>query len=192
MIVTKEVSFMTGLLYLIHQFLGAYVGAMLSWASVANGGFKDPYVLGAQKVPDTFLGRDYTDGYAFVLSMTASFFLALIYYAVMVHRRRSIGSFGPLVVGFANLALLTAVVNITGATLNPARALAPATITAEVDDIYIALIAPFIGSALAMYLYKALYVDNACQGCLGGRVDEDTKEMIAVKEAIASESAYSY
>jgi len=51
---------------------------------------------------------------------------------------------------------------ISGASMNPARSLAPALISANLENVWIYLTAPLIGAALAVPLCRAVQADGCC------------------------------
>jgi aquaporin Z len=53
----------------------------------------------------------------------------------------------------------------TGASMNPARSLAPALISGQIDHVWIYLTAPFIGAALAVFSCRLLRESGCCATC---------------------------
>jgi aquaporin Z len=55
----------------------------------------------------------------------------------------------------------------TGASMNPARSLAPALVSGQIDHLWIYLTAPFVGAALAILSCHLLREQGCCTGCEG-------------------------
>jgi aquaporin NIP len=70
------------------------------------------------------------------------------------------------VIGFE--ALFAEVVGpICGASMNPARSLAPAIVSGHITTLWVYLAAPIIGAALGVVACKLVYPPGCCQG--GGK-----------------------
>merc|ERR1711991_862635 len=95
------------LTYVVFQFLGAFVGALLLWGAVGTGGKKDPWNLGAAaEIREADLNNEsYNEANAFVHSTLATFLLVLTYYVTVVVHNKTYNPVGPLMVGLVNWAL---------------------------------------------------------------------------------------
>lgn len=82
MILTGEVSVFQGALFVVSQFAGAFLGALLLWGAVAEGG-RDTLNLGARSVVDTFSSKNYEDINGIILEGVLSFILFLPYYGTI-------------------------------------------------------------------------------------------------------------
>jgi aquaporin Z len=51
---------------------------------------------------------------------------------------------------------------ISGASMNPARSLAPALVSAHLDSLWIYLVAPFVGAILAVLLCRCVQAEGCC------------------------------
>jgi aquaporin Z len=52
---------------------------------------------------------------------------------------------------------------ISGASMNPARSLAPALISGEIDSVWIYLTAPILGALFAVPWYRCIHESGCCQ-----------------------------
>ena len=72
------------------------------------------------------------------------------------------GSFGGLIIGLTLVGIHIIGIGLTGTSVNPARSLAPAVIaaisgnTAPLSQLWVFIVGPFIGGALAAVVYRAL------------------------------------
>ena len=81
--------------------------------------------------------------------------------------KQSHGSFGGVVIGFTLVLVHILGIGFTGTSVNPARSLGPA-ITAAIggnssplEDVWVFIVAPLVGAALAAFIYKVLESDDS-------------------------------
>jgi aquaporin Z len=96
-----------------------------------------------------------TDMQSFVLEILLMFFLILSALKVGEYTKE-IQAFTGVVVGGVVLLEAMFAGPISGASMNPARSLAPAVLSGNMDSIWIYLTAPFIGSIAAFTIWKWL------------------------------------
>jgi len=96
---------------------------------------------------------------SFGLETVLTFFLMFVIMA-MATDTRAVGQAAALAIGgtIAMDALFAG--PITGASMNPARSLAPAIISGTWTDQWVYLLAPLLGAAIAAYLYRWLRGTN--------------------------------
>ena len=125
------------------QVAGALVGALLVRAS-----FGDVAHVGAT-IPVGSQGR------AFMWEFVLTFFLMLVIMAVATDTR-AVGEAAALAIG--GTIALDAIFGgpITGASMNPARSLAPALVSGDLHALWLYLVAPPIGATLAALTYQFL------------------------------------
>jgi len=109
----------------------------------------------------------------FILEMVLTFFLVFTVYATIDPNREATGQ-GPLAIGVAVMIAHFIAVPATGCGINPARSLGPA-IFADQDqareDLWVFLIAPFLGGALAAPAYLFWFAEKSFS-----LVDADAKK----------------
>jgi aquaporin Z len=72
------------------------------------------------------------------------------------------GSFGGLIIGLTLTLVHILGIGLTGTSVNPARSLGPAIVaaiagnTAPIQALFVFIIGPFVGAAIAAFVYKAL------------------------------------
>ena len=72
-------------------------------------------------------------------------------------RHRSIGANAALASGGAVALCSLFSRPVSGASMNPARSLAPAVMSGELHDLWIYLVAPFVGAALGTLVMRVLH-----------------------------------
>lgn len=92
---------------------------------------------------------------AFVLEVVLSFFLMFVIVNVATGSKEQGIMAGAAIGATVGLAALMGG-PISGASMNPARSLAPALVTTNIADLWIYLVAPFVGAALAILAYRAI------------------------------------
>ena len=104
---------------------------------------------------------------AFAWEVLLSFFLMLVIMAVATDTRAE-GMMAGIAIG-SIIALAAAVGGaFTGASMNPARTLAPAIFSGNYTGLWVYLTAPFIGAALGALTYQKIRCDtetNSAKGC---------------------------
>ena len=93
-----------------------------------------------------------TDGRAFLWELVLSFFLMFVIMGVATDTR-AVGEAAAIAIG--GTVGLDAMFGgpITGASMNPARSLGPALVSGELRSIWVYLVAPLVGAALAAVAY---------------------------------------
>jgi MIP family channel proteins len=123
------------------QLAGAIAAAALLRASLGNHAS-----LGAT-LPSGSAGQ------AFTWEVVLTFFLLFVVLAVATDTR-AVGEAAAIAIG--GTVALDAIVGgpVSGASMNPARSLAPALVSGNVHDLWIYLTAPFVGGALGALAYQ--------------------------------------
>ena len=96
-----------------------------------------------------------TEWQSFVLELILTFFLMLVIINVATGSKEQ-GMFAGLAIGSTVLLEAMFAGPICGASMNPARSLAPATISGHFDHVWIYLTAPTLGATLAIPVWKYL------------------------------------
>ncbi len=96
---------------------------------------------------------------AFIWETVLTFFLMFVIISVATDTRAE-GTMAGIAIGLT--VSLCALVGgaVTGASMNPARSLAPALFEQKLDSLWIYLTAPFAGSILAAFTYKAIRCED--------------------------------
>lgn len=142
--------------------VGPYVGAQLAGALLASGAlavvFADHPSLGAT-TPGAGLGA------VLVLEVVLTFFLMFVILGVATGAKEK-GVMAGVAVG-ATVALAALFGGpISGASMNPARSLGPALVSGELGGLWIYLVCPVVGAALAVLACRGVREEGCCRaGC---------------------------
>jgi aquaporin Z len=141
--------------YWAAQFLGALLGAGVLYL-IATG--KAGYDLAANGLGQNGWGPGYLGEYnltaAFVFEIVATFlFLVVILGST---QKSAPGMVAGLAIGLTLTVIHIVGIQVTGVSVNPARSFGPAVIVGgtAIGQLWLFLIAPLIGAALAGYLFK--------------------------------------
>lgn len=93
----------------------------------------------------------------FVLEVILTYFLMLV--IVFVSQNKEVSQFTGFAVGGTVLLEAMFAGPITGASMNPARSIAPAVLSGNMTDLWIYILAPIIGAVLASLTWKLLKVE---------------------------------
>lgn len=137
--------------YVLFQVIGAFVGSLLLWAIVALTG-TDKAVSG--------LGANTTANLGFWGSALVEVILTFVFIYVIlgVTANKEKGHLAGIVIGLALAFVHILGIRLTGTSVNPARSLAPAVIMGgeALNQVWVFILAPFVGSALAALTYGAI------------------------------------
>jgi aquaporin Z len=128
--------------YVVAQFVGAIGGSALVTAIV------DDHALVA-KTTNT-LGPNVTvlEGFALEAVLTAIFLI------VILTATKRIPNQAPFVIPMTLVMIHLAGIPFSGASVNPARSLAPALLSGQLGPIWVYLTAPFVGAAIGWALFR--------------------------------------
>ena len=103
-----------------------------------------------------------SDMQSFILEIILTFFLMLVIINV-AKGSKEIGLFAGIAIGGTILLDAVFAGPISGASMNPARSLAPAVISGNLEHLWVYLLAPVIGALLAVFTWRFIspkYEDN--------------------------------
>lgn len=92
---------------------------------------------------------------SFILEIILTFFLMIVILRVATGSKEQ-GLFAGIAIGSVVLFEAMFAGPISGASMNPARSLAPALISGNTKDIWVYLLAPIIGSVAAVFIHKLI------------------------------------
>jgi len=132
--------------------LGIYIASQIAGAFIASGALKILFPA------NEFLGATLPAGSAmqsFLLELVLTFLLMLVIINVATGSKEQ-GLFAGLAIGSVVLLEAMFAGPICGASMNPARSLAPALVSGHTEYLWVYLLAPVAGAALAIPLWKYL------------------------------------
>ena len=126
--------------YVIAQLIGAFLAS-----GVLRYLFQEHEGLGSTLPYDTWQQ-------SFILEIILTYFLMLV--ILMVSQNKAVTSFTGMAVGATVLLEALFAGPITGASMNPARSIAPAIVSGNIADLWLYILAPIIGALLATVTWK--------------------------------------
>ena len=133
--------------YLLAQFIGALLASLTVYLL-----FPEHPTLGATLPAGSAMQ-------SFALECILTFFLMLVIYNVSTGSKE-IGTLAGIAIGATILISALAGGPISGASMNPARSLAPALISGSLEQVWIYLVAPVLGSLLAIVAGRVISFNN--------------------------------
>ena len=144
--------------YVISQCVGALAGAGVLAAIFGLGSVTDMTGgMGSNGLAG--VGGSAIAGLVVEIVLTFIFVIAIL---GVTSKKANHGSFGGLVIGLTLVVVHILGIGLTGTSVNPARSFGPALIAAirgngaPLADLWVFIVGPFAGAALAAFTYKAL------------------------------------
>ena len=147
--------------YVIAQILGACAGSGILAAIFGLGGVTD-MTGGFGSNGLAGVGDSAAAGLLVEIVLTFIFVLAIL---GVTSKKAGHGSFGGLIIGLTLVLVHILGIGLTGTSVNPARSIGPAIAaaisgnTAPIACLWVLIVGPMIGAALAAVIYKALEKD---------------------------------
>jgi len=148
--------------YVISQVLGALAGAGilalifgLGGVTDMTGGFGSNGLAGVNGNPVAGLIVEIVLTFIFVLTILG-----------VTSKKANHGSFGGLIIGLTLTLVHILGIGLTGTSVNPARSIGPAIVaaitgnTAPITSLWVFIVGPLVGAAIAAVVYKALEADD--------------------------------
>ena len=135
--------------YIIAQILGAFAASLILWFL-----FPTSEILGAT-IPTVDVWR------AFVLELLLTFFLMVVIINVSTGSKE-IGVIAGIAIGAVVLLEAMFAGPITNASMNPARSIAPAIVSGNLQHLWMYIFAPILGALLAVVSCKLVKDENCC------------------------------
>lgn len=149
--------------YVISQCLGAIAGSGLLVAIFTMGSVTD---MTGGLGTNGLAGVNGSAGAGFLVEVILTFIFTFTILGV-TSKKAGHGSFGGLIIGFTLVLVHILGIGLTGTSVNPARSLGPALVaamtgnTAPMSSLWVFIIAPLVGGAIAAVVYKALEAAKA-------------------------------
>ena len=169
MLINKKMTLKEFFFYVLAQIVGAFVGAGLLYLILNFS----PAVNLAGGIADIGLG---TNGFGESSSLGINMWIALlveviltfvfIYTILGVTSDDKKSSVAGIVIGLTLTLVHILGISLTGTSVNPARSLAPATVMAivgkyeAIKQVWVFIVAPLVGSALAAFAFKFLNTEK--------------------------------
>lgn len=144
MLLDGRTSFSDAIGYWIGQFAGAGVASLVVW-SASNRLAVASTVTGYEK---------FSTGILVEVALTAIF----VWVILAVTKRG--GNNAPLAIALTLVGVHIIGIPFSGASVNPARSFGPAVVSGEIDQLWVYLVFPLVGSLLAFGLYRLFPVSE--------------------------------
>ena len=147
--------------YMVAQFAGAAVGGFVLWILVKSGGVTDTTgALGANGFGGD--GPNALGAFIAEVLLTAAFVGVIL----LVTDWMAAPNFAGLAIGVTLTAVHLVGIPLTGTSVNPARSLGPALFAGgdSLQQVWLFLVAPFVGGALAMVFWRLVRPEQTTIG----------------------------
>ncbi|MBR5683653.1 MAG: MIP family channel protein [Ruminococcus sp.] len=140
--------------YVVSQCVGAIAGTGVLKLIFDLGGVED--MTGGYGA-NGLAGVNGSSGAGLIVEIVLTFIFVMTILGV-TSKKANHGSFGGLIIGLTLTLVHIFGIGLTGTSVNPARSLGPALVAggSALSDLWVFIIGPFIGAALAAVVYKAL------------------------------------
>ena len=147
MAVTKKFPWQFVPHYVVAQLVGAVLAALATWVTFGGAGARSEAKLAA-----TYPAQGVGDLQALVVEILITFILVFVVMAVATDDRAP-AAIAPIAVGFALAVGVFIAGPVTGGSVNPARSLGPMLVAGDLSSVWLYILGPIIGGALAALLY---------------------------------------
>lgn len=155
-LLTRRIPAITAVLYWVAQFLGGIAGALVDKVV-----FPAP-VLSAISLGTPMPGNGIGPFGAVVMEFVLTFFLMLVIFGTAIDVRAP--RWGGLFIGLTITLDILAGGPLTGAAMNPARALGPAVVSGQLGSLWIYFAGPLLGALAAAFYYRSGVQERAREG----------------------------
>lgn len=149
---TRRMKASEGLMYMLFQVIGALIASALLWVLTSNIDMDYATTTGANAC---LAGVSVAGG--FLAEMIFTFVFVLVVLGA-TDEKAGAGSFAGLAIGLSLMLIHIVCIPITGTSVNPARSIAPALFEGgtALCQLWIFIVAPFVGAALSAAVWKLL------------------------------------
>ena len=146
-------------MYMVFQVLGAIVGSAILFALTSTG---------ANDAGCTATGANTFDQGEMWQALIAEIVFTFVFVLVVLgatDEKKGAGNFAGLAIGLTLVLVHIVCIPITGTSVNPARSVGPALFAGgqALQQLWLFIVAPFIGAALSAVVWKCL--GNDCKCC---------------------------
>ena len=152
-LLSKRISGKDAVMYIIFQIIGAFIGSAILYALVATS---------PEAAQGTTTGANACQaGVSQVTGLIAEIVLTCIFVLVVLgttDEKKGAGNFAGLAIGLSLILIHLVGIHYTGTSVNPARSIAPAIFQGgqAISDLWIFIVGPFVGAALAAGIWKEI------------------------------------
>ena len=141
-----------GIMYMVFQVIGALIGSTIIWILTSNIDMNYATTTGANAC---------APGVSLACGLIAEVIFSFVFVLVVLgttDAKKGAGNFAGLAIGLSLILVHIVCIPITGTSVNPARSIAPALFQGgeALSQLWIFIVAPFIGAALAAGVWKTV------------------------------------
>lgn len=154
--IDKRMSAKDGAMYMLFQVIGAFIGSGLLYALTSNvDGLTGTGANACQSGVEPMGG------------LIAEIIFTFVFVSVVLFTtdsKKGAGNFAGLAIGLSLVLVHLACIRYTGTSVNPARSIAPAIFEGgdALSQLWIFIVGPFIGAAIAAVVYRCIAKDCNC------------------------------
>ena len=161
-LITKKIGAVDFVFYVVFQIIGAIIGAALLFGMVSLTGITDMTGggLGSNGIGDIGIAG------ALMVEIILTFIFVFVILGVVSDKTK--GNIGGIVIGLTLAFVHIVGIPLTGTSVNPARSIGPALfsdISTSLPELWIFIVAPLIGAAIAAGVFYGLYGGKKACGC---------------------------
>lgn len=141
-------------MYMVFQVIGAIIGSAIIYLLVTTGANNGPTITGSNGFADGMLTQ------AFLAETVFTFVFVLVVLGATA--KFAFGKFAGLAIGLTLVLVHIVCIPITGTSVNPARSIGPALFQggAAIAQLWVFIVAPFLGAAIAAFVWKAISLEE--------------------------------
>ncbi len=142
-------------MYMLFQVIGALIGSAILFALVSTGTHGGPTATGSNSFADGQMLQ------AFIAEAVFTFIFVLVVLG-STDSQKGAGALAGLAIGLTLFLIHIVCIPITGTSVNPARSIAPAIFQGgeALSQLWLFIIAPFVGAALSAAVWKIFSKEN--------------------------------
>ncbi len=155
MLLSKRMKAGEALGYMLAQTIGAIIGSALIYALVSTGAHGESTATGANAFGEGEMLQ------AFIAEALFTFIFVLVVLGT-TDEKKGAGNLAGLAIGLTLILVHIVCIPITGTSVNPARSIGPAIFEggAALSQLWLFIVAPFVGGALAACTWKCFSCEN--------------------------------
>ncbi|KAK9095467.1 hypothetical protein Scep_026936 [Stephania cephalantha] len=143
LVVSRQISILTGICYIVAQLLGSTLACVLLMLATAG-----------QAIPTQDMAEEMTGFGGTLMELIATFALVYTVHVARDPLKGTDGVVGSIMIGFIVGANILAAGSFSGGSLNPARSFGPSIVTGSFRNHWIYWTGPMVGGGLAGFVYQ--------------------------------------
>jgi len=155
---SKRMSGKDAAMYMLFQVIGAIIGSAVIFALTSTGGYGTATATGANGFGEGEMLQ------AFIAEVVFTFVFVLVVLG-STDSEKGAGNLAGLAIGLTLVLVHIVCIPITGTSVNPARSIGPALFQggAALSQLWLFIVAPFVGAALSAAVWKVLSCKCCCK-----------------------------